>query len=92
MKTPASTLMPFSFVDVVAALCLGDVPIRGVEVPLAAQRTGVVSRRGEGVHTELRHQPAADIGVVEIAADAELRHLYFIGTENLARSADRMIV
>ena len=78
-------------VQVVAAVGLGDVAVGVVEVPLAARRAGVVARRRLRVHAELRHQPAAHVVVVEVAADAELRDLELARAEDLARARDRVV-
>ena len=81
--------MPCSHVEVIAAVRLGDVAVRVVEVPLAARRAGVVARRRRRVHAELGHQPAAHVVVVEVAADAELGDLDLAGA---AASVDPSIV
>ena len=92
MKMPASTLMPFQHVEVVAAVRLGDVAIGVGEVPLAARRARVVARRHLGVHAELRHEAAAHVVVVEVAADAELLHLNLLVRPLSDDPVERVIV
>ena len=88
---PAWTLMPLQHVEVVAAVRLGDVAVRVVELPLTARRARVVARRRLRVHAELRHQAAVDVLVVEVAADAELGHLELAVSEHLARAGDGVV-
>src|ERR1700686_5450533 len=46
---------PMQYVEMVATVGLGKIPIGGGEVPLAAGGTRVVARRGLGVQPKLRH-------------------------------------
>ena len=88
---PASTLIPFKRIDVVTAIGLGQVAIGGVEIPLALGGTGIIARRGCGIHAELSHEAGADVVVVEIAAEAELLQLDLVRAKYFARSADRVV-
>ena len=89
---PASTLMPCSHVEVVAAVSFRKIAVGIVKIPLAARGAGVIARRGLGIQTELRHHPRSNIVIVKIAADAQLGHVHFIGSENLARTANRVVL
>ena len=62
-----------------------------IKVPLPARRAGVIARCGLRIQTELRHEPGTHIVIVEISSDTELRYLNFIGPENLARPANRVV-
>ena len=46
---------------------------------------GVIARSRLRVESELGHEPAADVGIVKIAADADLRRLHFFDLETGAR-------
>ena len=83
---------PVHLVEVVAAVCLGDVPIRGIEVPLAACDARVVSRRRLRVHAELRHDASKYVVVMQVSAEPELRQLELAGSKDLARSDDRVVL
>ena len=78
-------------VDVVSTVGFRNVAISIGKVPLSTRGAGVIARRGRGIHAKLRHQPAANVVVMKIAAHAELRHLDFIRPEYFARSADGVI-
>jgi len=41
---------------------------------------------------ELRHQPAADVLIMEIAADAQLRQLELAGSEHLSRTGNGVVL
>src|SRR5437016_12918656 len=79
-------------VDVIAAVGFGKVAIGIVQIPLAACGTGIIARRRLRVHPELSHDARLDIVVMEVAADAELRYLELVRAEDLARTADRVVL
>src|ERR1700682_4646746 len=79
-------------VEVVAAVCLRNIPVRIVEVPLTTRRTSVVARRRLRIETKLCHQSRAYVVIVEVTAHTELRYLDFAVPEDLARSANRVIL
>ena len=89
---PASTLMPFQHVQVVAAIGLGNVAI-GV-ARSHWPRAGLASLRGVivRVHAELGHEPAADVVVVEVAADAQLLDLHLVGAAGLAGAVESVVL
>src|SRR6266850_6016552 len=78
-------------VEMVATVRFGEITIGVVQIPLATRRAGIVARRGLRIQTKLRHQTRANIIIMKVATDAELRYLDFIGPENLARPADRVV-
>src|SRR2546422_7400325 len=57
-RPPRSTLFPYTTL---------------FRSPLATRGAGVIARRGLRVHANLSHQPGANIVIVKVAADAELR-------------------
>src|SRR6185295_11141067 len=75
----------------VTAIRFADVPVSVVQLPLAASGTGIIPRSRLRIHAKLRHQPSANVVVVKIAADSDLRELDFVRSEDFARTADRMI-
>jgi hypothetical protein len=54
-------------------------------------RTGVIAWCRFRIHSKLRHQPGADVVVVEVTANAELFQLNFVGAKQLTRTAHGMI-
>src|SRR6266850_7925909 len=82
---------PMQGVEVVTAVRFGEITIGVVQIPLATRRAGIVARRGLRIQTKLRHQTRANIIIMKVATDAELRYLDFIGPENLARPADGVV-
>src|SRR5438105_10137005 len=79
-------------VEMVSAVSLGNRPVRVVQLPLTACRTGVVARCRLGIHTELRHYSHAHIVVVKIAADTKLCQLHFAVAKHLTRPADGVVL
>src|SRR5437899_6807008 len=79
-------------VPVIAAVGLGEIAVGVVEIPLTSRRAGIVARCRLRVHSELRHQPATDVLVVEVASDAKLRQLNLAGSKDLSRSRDRVVL
>ena len=58
---------------------------------MTAPGAGVVARRHRRVHAELRHQAAADVLAMEVAADAELLHLQLARSSGLRRADERVV-
>src|ERR1700751_3998667 len=79
-------------VEVVSTVGFGKISIGIGQVPLAAGGTRVVARRSLRIQTKLGHQPRSDIVVMKVAADTQLSDLHFTGSENLARTADRIVL
>src|SRR5262245_5273958 len=76
----------------VAAVCLGNVPVRVVQLPLAPAWAGIIAGSRLRVHAELGHQAALNVVVVKVAADTELRHLKLSRAEDLARSRNGIVL
>src|SRR5215467_12333316 len=76
----------------VSAVRLGQIAISVVEIPLAAGGAGIIARLRLRIHSELRQHPAANIIVMEVATEAEMRKLDFARAKDLARSTDRIIL
>src|SRR5258707_541026 len=91
-EDPRIDVDPMQCVEVVAAVSLRYIPVRIVELPLTARRAGIVARRCLRVQTELGHQAGTHIVIVKVASYTELRQLHFAVPEDLARSADRVIL
>ena len=79
-------------VEVIAAVGLRDIAVGVGKVPLSACRARIVARRCLGVEAELCHQTRPHVVVVEVAANAQLGYLYFVGAEDFARSADGVVL
>src|SRR5260370_10358112 len=75
----------------VAAVRLRNVAIGVAQAPLSDDGAGVVARRHRRIHAELCHQSLDDALVVEVAADAELLHLEFVGAAALGSADERVI-
>src|SRR5262245_729889 len=83
-EDPGVYVDPMHLVEVVSAIGLSQVAVSIVEVPLAAGGAGVIARLRLRIHAKLRQHPAANILVVEVTAEAEMRKLDFARAKNLA--------
>src|SRR5262249_33718372 len=77
--------------EVISTVCFRDVPVGVIQLPLTAGGAGIVARSRLRVHPELSHQSSANIVVVEVSADTNLRYLHLVRSEDFARSSDRVI-
>ena len=82
---------PVQRVNVIAAVGFCQVAVRIVDIPLSLGVTGVIAHGRCGVHAKLGHESGANVVVVEVAAEAELLQLDFVGAKELARPAHRVV-
>src|SRR5208283_3817859 len=78
-------------VDVITAIGFGEVAIGIGDIPLPFGIAGVIADGGRGIHAELGHEAGAHVVVMEIAAEAGLFQLDFVGAKQFARSAHRVV-
>src|SRR5260370_34882105 len=78
-------------VEMVATVRFRDIPVSIIKIPLAARRAGAIARCRLRIQAKLRHYPGAEVIVMKVAADTKLRYLDFIGPENFARPAVRVV-
>ncbi len=80
------------YVEVVTAVGFGEIFVSAAQVPLAASDASVISRSRDSEHSTHGQDPAADVLIVEVAAEADLLQLNFVRAENLGRSTQRVIL
>ena len=78
-------------IEMISAIGFGNITIGTGKIPLAVAGARIIPRRRDRIHSELGHEPGADVVVVEIAAYAQLLELNFVRAEELARAADGVI-
>src|SRR6476661_5654438 len=67
-KNPGVDVDSVKCIDVVSTVCLGDVPVRLVQVPLPAARAGIIAFNPWRIHAELRYLNGAHGVGMEVAA------------------------
>src|ERR1700728_2382271 len=79
------------FVPVISAPCFRDISIGIGKVPLASTIAGIVAWCGRGKLAEHREDPSPDIIEAEVAAEAQLLQLEFLGPKGLGRAAHGVV-
>src|ERR1700683_3648416 len=74
-------------VNVITTVRLRHIAIRIGDIPLPLGIAWIVAWRCFGIHAKLSHETGANVVEVEVASDAELLQLDFVGAKQLARSA-----
>src|SRR5580692_12767778 len=83
---------PVIHIEVVAAVGFRKILVGATQVPLASAWAGVVARGRDTKHSTHGQDSAADILPVEVAAEADLIKLDFVGAEDFSRSADSVVL
>ena len=89
---PASRLMPYQVSEVVPGVGFREVAVGVARRPRPARHAGVIPRRHRRIHSELGHHPAADVLVIEVAADPQLLHLELVRAARIGRADQRVIL
>src|ERR1035441_359147 len=79
-------------IEVVPAPGFGGILVSATKIPLAAPDAGVIPRGRDRKHSPHGQDPAANVLVVKVTAEADLLQLNFVGPEDLGRSAQRVIL
>ena len=78
-------------VEVVSAISFGEILVCTAKVPLATSSAAVIAGRRDGEHSTHGQDPAANVLPVEVAAEADLLHLDFVGAKDFSRTAKGII-
>ena len=91
-KDPRIQVETMLHIEVVAGVGLRHITIGVSKFPLPTGGAGIVARRRRGVKTDLAQNVGMQIVHMEVAADSKVRKCNFVGSKDVARSDDGMVL
>src|SRR5579863_6938240 len=79
-------------IPVIAAVSLVDIAVSVREIPLSARIAGIVAGRRRRIQPDLAQHARANMVIVKISTNAQMRKANFVRTKYFARTADRIVL